>query len=35
MKTIVNIPYEPAPVDPNWMYKVRIGKKLNPSEMEE
>lgn len=32
MKTIVNIPYEPAPKDPRWMIKKKAGKRLTADE---
>ena len=35
MKTEVRIPTEPAPKDPEWMYKRKAGEKLNAFEVEE
>jgi len=35
MKTIVLIPFEPAPEDPIWLRKKHAGKKLDPLEAEE
>ena len=35
MKTIVLIPFEPAPEDPPWLLKKHANKKLNPIEAEE
>lgn len=28
------IPFEPAPQDPDWMIKVKAGKRLTPAETE-
>ena len=33
MRTIVNIPTEPAPADPIWLVKKHAGKKLNSEEL--
>lgn len=35
MKTIVLIPTEPAPEDPQWLLKKHANKKLDPIEIEE
>jgi hypothetical protein len=32
MKTVVLIPYEAAPLDPEWLLKYHRGEKLNPKE---
>jgi hypothetical protein len=35
MKTLVLIPFEPAPKEPDWLIKKHAGKKLDALEMEE
>ena len=35
MKTIVKIPFEKAPADPEWLIKKHAGHKLNALEMEQ
>lgn len=35
MKTVVGIPFEPAPQDPEWLVKKHMNKRLNALEAEE
>jgi hypothetical protein len=35
MKTVLLIPFEPAPADPTWLVKAQAGKKLDPLEVEQ
>ena len=34
-KTYLRIPFKRAPEDPEWMLKVKSGRKLNPIEVEQ
>jgi hypothetical protein len=34
MKTVLRIPFEPAPVDPSWLLKGHSGRKMDALEVE-